>query len=56
LTQLKTVQIMPRPHGPNKNVFSIHLNWPYDSPHSPRLGGRHHCTSNQYRKFYGNSL
>ena len=27
------------PHCPNKNVFSNRLNWPYDSPHSLRLGG-----------------
>ena len=30
----------PWPHCPNKNVFSNRLNWPCDSPHSLRSGGR----------------
>ena len=34
--QLKTVYTAPCPHCPNKNVC---LNWPYDIPHSLRLGG-----------------
>ena len=38
--QLKTVYTAPWLHCPNKNVFSNCLNWPYDSPHSLRLGGR----------------
>ena len=38
--QLKTVHTAPWPHCPNKNVFSNRLKWPYDSPHSLRLGGR----------------
>ena len=31
---------MPWLHCSNKSVFSNRLNWPYDSPHSLRLGGR----------------
>ena len=38
--ELKTVHTAPWPHCPNKNVFSSRLNWPYDSPHSLRLGSR----------------
>ena len=38
--QLKTVCIAPWPHCLNINVFSNRLNWPYDTPHSWRLGGR----------------
>jgi len=30
---------------PQLNVFSNRLNWPYDSPHSLRLGGRLFQTS-----------
>jgi len=37
---LRTVHTTPWPHCPNENVFSDRLNWPYDSPHSLRLGGR----------------
>ena len=37
---VKTVHTAPLPHCPNKNVFSNCLNWPYDSAHSLRLGGR----------------
>jgi len=40
LAQLKTVHTVPWPHFQNKNVFSNRLNWPYDSPHSLKLGGR----------------
>jgi len=40
LAQLKTVHTVLWPHCPNKNVFSNRLNWPYDDPHSLRLGGR----------------
>ena len=40
MAQLKTVHTASWPHCPNKNVFSNRLNWPYDSPHSLRLGGR----------------
>jgi len=29
---------VPWPHCPNKSVFSNHLNWPYDTSHSFRLG------------------
>ena len=29
---------MLRSHCPNESVFSNRLNWPYDSPHSLRLG------------------
>ena len=37
--QLKAVHTAPWPHCPNKNVFGNCRNWPYDSPHSLRLGG-----------------
>jgi len=36
----REVHTAPSPHCLNENVFSNRLNWPYDSPHSPRLGGR----------------
>jgi len=36
---LKTVHTAPWPRCLNKNVFSNCLNWPYDTPHSLRLGG-----------------
>jgi len=38
--QLKTVHTALWPYSLKKNVSSNRLNWPYDSPHSLRLGGR----------------